>query len=173
MDASLPPQQTGSDYLDEYACTLGRLVGNLLSLELCIRLVLHEYDGKPRSHSDLALTSDLRVGDQLQVNALTSWDSLGQLIDKYNAAHSARPDLQLDTTLKTLRDAFAHGRILSDDPGVPLRFVRLSQPRAGAVTVEMMQPLTVEWMRDQVRRVRESLVKTHARLREFPSQQQG
>jgi hypothetical protein len=50
-------------------------------------------------------------GDRLPENALTSYLSLGQLIDSYNKTAN-KP---IDRSLVALRDTFAHGRALAKD----------------------------------------------------------
>jgi len=77
------------------------------------------------------------VGQRLPLNALTSWDSLGQLINRYNQLQSDEGRTELiDPSISTVRDMFAHGRILKDRQDTNLTLVRLKKPRGGSVTVE-------------------------------------
>lgn len=75
----------GSNPPDLYPKMLGQLVANIATLELSLRVViyLHEVPIERRQPVAKRLTS-LRAGDTLEISALTSWDSLGELIAKYN-----------------------------------------------------------------------------------------
>ena len=51
------------------------------------------------------------VGTDLPENEFTGYDTLGQLIDKYNDQATRRGLQLVDKTLVEIRDALAHGRV--------------------------------------------------------------
>jgi hypothetical protein len=148
---------------DLYPLQLGQLLANITSLDMALRAVLYQQETPASARRPIAkpLTM-LRAGDVLEESALTSWDSLGRLISKYN---SRNPDAAIADGIVDLRDAFAHGRILTDNPVSHLRLIRFSHPRNGRVTVEMAEDLSPEWLAQQIRWVFAAVQTVHARLR--------
>jgi hypothetical protein len=150
-----------NDYIDQYSSVLGKLIGNLSSLELILRVVLHEASD-PKTHNwpqGIRLTQ-LKPGDIVPLNHFTNWQSLTELIVEYNSNDPARgPAPKIDPGIATLRNAFAHGRVLSDDAGGPLVLFRFKRPARGATEVEIaaVQVLTLEWMIQQQQLVRVAL----------------
>src|ERR1017187_7698204 len=126
---------------DAYALALGKLLANLTTLEFALRVVLHHMDDAPDLLPKDAFKS-LKVGDELPASWITSWDSLGNLIDAYNEKHNDAPEQQIPVQVKDLRDAFAHGRMLAYEPESNIVLHRFSKPRDGRVTVEAVQVLT-------------------------------
>jgi hypothetical protein len=117
-------------YLTAYVAALGRLLANLASLERSLRSVLYAIGHPPHVAlpNGVSLLT-MRPGDEAPLNALTSWDTLGQLIAAFNAAHVNRqPPLRIDPTLKTLRDAFAHGRLVADAASTHFVLMRFRRP---------------------------------------------
>jgi hypothetical protein len=105
------------------------------------------------------------VGDSFPVNALTSYASLGELIDAYN--RSMTPSI--DRSFVTLRDTLAHGRVLcADDSWVNLALMKFGRPdRSNAVTIETRYDLTLDWMNEQIARTGEALESVIAVHREL------
>ena len=156
-----------STYLDKFAGGLGCLMGNLLSLEWSVRNLLYQLKHPPHTgFSDVALLYEAKPGDVLPQNALTSWAPLGPLIDAFNQKYQATP---LDADLKTLGDAFAHGRPLGlDDSWQHLVLMKFSRPDGnGHVQVEVRYDLTLGWMNDQIARVRRAIDVVLAREQEL------
>jgi hypothetical protein len=106
-------------YLDAHACALGRLVGNFQSLELVIRTFLYSRRDPPhRGFRFRKSMSHLKPGDEVPGNAYTSFDTLGQLIGRFNRIAAKRfPAMAIDPSIVTVRDALAHGRVWSDIAG--------------------------------------------------------
>jgi hypothetical protein len=155
----------GSNPPDLYPKMLGQLVANIATLELSLRVViyLHEVPVEQRQPVAKRLTS-LRAGDTLEVSSLTSWDSLGELIAKYNLHN---PGASIPEDIKDLRDAFAHGRILADNPTSDLKLVRFSRPKGGSVTVELAQEMSIEWMGEQIHKIHDIAETVQRRIREL------
>jgi len=138
--------------LVKHAGTLGRLVGNLQSLEFLLRLFLQKQpSARPLGMAPGKDVYSYPVGSWLPENDLTSYDSLGQLIDKYNAQPHVT---QVDRSIVEVRDALAHGRVSgTDDSTQPLRLMKFSRPCAGRVRVEYNEELSPEWFSTEIRRV--------------------
>ncbi len=117
---------------EEYDCGIGRLIARLRSFEFGLRLFLWNQRG-PTSWS---FVNELLAGQTVEENAFTSYDTLGQLITKYNATVKASaPELQVDPGLSDLRDLLGHGRMFSNEPVSPLRVMKFSHAVRGTVTV--------------------------------------
>ena len=111
---------------------LGKLLGNFHSLEFLLRIFLYKLPSA--ASSGVAYGTDiysLPVGTELAECALTDYDSLGQLIDKFNSEMERRTLPQIDRTLVEVRDAVAHGRVSTSAKDQPLRLLKFSKPCAG------------------------------------------
>ena len=151
-------------YLDKFPCALGRLLGNFWSLEWMLRNVLYRLRHSPHTDMPRRPLFAANEGDQFPVNALTSYASLRQLIDAYNATATK----QIDPSFLILRDTLAHGRVLcADDAWVNLSLMKFSKPDDGKVTVETRYDLTLDWMNEQIVRVAAALDLVTVRYREL------
>jgi hypothetical protein len=113
---------------------IGKILSNLQSLEFALRLLLYELQ---KAHADDQAQSfkleSLSVGEWIEENPLTSYDTLGQLIKKVNSAFSARGFTDLvDESVVTLRDAIAHGSVSSLQAEGPYSIFKFSKPRDGS-----------------------------------------
>jgi hypothetical protein len=102
-------------YLDNVTRALGRVMGNLWSLEWMVRNVLYLQGHAP--HTPMPAQRQLltaEVGDRLPENALTSYHSLSPLLKAFNTTAAKVIDLDL----VTLRDTIAHGRVVARDDEV-------------------------------------------------------
>jgi hypothetical protein len=97
------------------------------------------------------------IGSELRESELTSYDSLGQLIDKYNREAQRRQQPEIDRALVELRDALAHGRVSAAATSDSLRLLRFEKPKDGRVKVSFNQELSTEWLSAQKVRVRDAL----------------
>ncbi|VWC44293.1 hypothetical protein [Burkholderia lata] len=142
--------------LDEHSNLLGKLHGNLSSLEATLRLFLSQ---DVRGHAAPRQGDWNRgIGEEVDETPMTDWRSLGQLIDDFNTI-SVRRDLGvvIDRGIVTIRDAFAHGRIMLHEGDADMRLVKFSRPVRGRVKVEFNQLLTAEWMDEQRQRARDAM----------------
>jgi hypothetical protein len=143
---------------NDHVVHLGGLVGNFQSLEFLLRAALCKLpdalpSGIPFGH-DIYLST---VGTELPESDITSFDSLGQLINKFNVVAIAQGVAQIDETLVTIRDALAHGRISAAGIDTPLRLLKFDRPRNGKVRVEFNEVMTEDWFIFQNRRVRDAI----------------
>ena len=144
---------------NSYLLSLGKLYGNFHSLEFALRAYLYSRDPTiPFEHGvDLG---QLKVGQDVPLNAFTNFDSLGKLISKFNvymAEH--RPSEIIDSTIVDLRDALAHGRVSGATSALPLRLLTFSAPKRDAVRVTWSEELSPTWLDQQRLRVFNELMK--------------
>lgn len=158
-----------SDYTNDYAAALGRLMANLSQLERSLRSVLYAIGHAPHTSLPTGMFLwTMQPGDQVPLNALTSWDTLGELIAAFNAAHQTRnPPLVVDPTLKTLRDAFAHGRLVADGSSTHFVLMRFRPPTGTTVIVEDRYELTIDFMNEQIVRAGDAIEIVSRRLHEI------
>ena len=147
---------------DEYATLVGKVVINLQSLEFVLRGFLYECGDPP--HNPLPQGADLnsyRRGDVVPLNAMTCYDSLGDLIKRYNTrVAAAHPEWVVDPTIVELRDALAHGRISANDPSADMFLLKFGGAPGDTMRVTYAQQVTREWLKSQVRTVLVEVQKT-------------
>ena len=81
-------------------------------------------------------------------NALTNWDTLRDLIQKYNKLPISK-GLTIDENLVDIRDAIAHGRVFSSTPDGINQLLRFKKPTKNGVEVEFSVAMTEEWFTTQ------------------------
>ncbi len=135
---------------DAHALGLGSLVANLQSLELMLRAYLALTSGDEEADGRRLIGKG--VGDKVPEDPFTNYDSLGQLIRKYNA-QVGDPDLSVSEDVVEVRDALAHGRISAWLPEFPLQLLRFAEPQDGTVEITQLVTLTEEWFAEQRRHV--------------------
>jgi len=139
--------------IDRHALGIGQIIGNLHSLELAMRLFLDRAKSGNSSAPKPDLFS-LKAGDRVGVTPFTNYDSLGRVIDRYNERVAGiNPELSVDKSVVELRDALAHGRLLTRVPQRPIRLFRFSAPHGTTVEVSMALDVTDEWIAEQRRRL--------------------
>ena len=91
-----------------HALRLGKLLGNLQSIEMGARLFLNKADVHRASEIIRSLPK-LEKGDLVEFSPLTSGHDLRQVLERYNKlARDCR--IEIDRIID-LRDALAHGRV--------------------------------------------------------------
>lgn len=135
---------------EAHALGLGSLMANLQSLELLLRAFLVKTSGDEEADGRRLIGKG--VGDTVPEDPFTNYDSLGQLIGKYNA-QVADPELSVSEDVVEIRDALAHGRISGWSPAFPLQLLRFSRPQSGTVKITQLVTLTEEWFAEQRRHV--------------------
>src|SRR5262245_35567428 len=97
---------------------IGMLAWHLWTLEWSLRCVLLcvELDERdPTICEAIARFYSVEAGETLPVNALTSYASLRELIERYNSSAS----VPVDPSIVDLRDLLAHGRVCAQNDAVP------------------------------------------------------
>jgi hypothetical protein len=110
---------------DDHALGLGRLMGNLQSLEGTIRIFLTRTDPSK--------------------NHLISRDTFGPLVDKYNDQLENDEPYSIDQQVVTIRNALAHGLVFApSNMSLPLTLFH----------GDLSYVMTVDWFQDQQTLVR-------------------
>ena len=83
---------------------------------------------------------------------LTSYEFLGELVDSFNGALTdAEKQFAVDREVVTIRDAFAHGRLLTSTSAQepPYRLWKFGHAKNGRVPIEFCEVLTLDWLRNK------------------------
>lgn len=149
--------------LDEHASNLGKLITNLQSLELALRQFLC------RLNNEAIIVPSIGQKNVL-VDHLTNYDSLGALIKKYNnAVCSEYPHFIVDDCVVELRDALAHGRLvsISNPPQPPQRIFKFSRPKNDTVDLVFDEIMDDAWFKKWLGITHDQLSKVWECLQEF------
>lgn len=148
--------------VDEYFRLMGNLIVNLQSLEWALRAFLYNADSKPKDPGFSKNIYDFKVGDCVEENAFTNFDTLGQLVDKYNGIVGSKDStLCVDRGIVDIRDALAHGRIASESPSPnkPQKLVKYTKPKDGKVYVTHYITMTEDWFNKHIKLVFENTLR--------------
>jgi hypothetical protein len=135
---------------------LGKVVANLLSLELLLRTHLSKVDGTDFVDKNPHAASG---GDWVNETALTDFRPLSKIIERYNelAVKHGAPDISAD--IVALRNAIAHGRLGTIGDGDHFHLIKYSSPKAGKVRIEFNQQLSAQWFDKANEQVRDAILK--------------
>jgi hypothetical protein len=145
----------------EHLVHCGTIVMNLQALETVLRYFLLRHRGE--------IVQFPQPGDtDASETSLTSFVSLGDLINDFNnALTDAEKKYEVDKQTVTIRDAFAHGRLLTVLRQPPYRLWKFGRGKNGRVPVEFSEELPVEWLKaksDMIFREKEKVLACfHAR----------
>jgi len=146
---------------------IGMLAWQLWSLEWSLRCVLLCVEA---GRDDLTVREaidhfyNVVSGETVPVDALTSYDSLRELIEKYNGS----APVPIDPSIVSLRDLLAHGRACAQNDMVPhFSLIKFSRPKNGKMIVESRGELTVQWLSGEVQRVNAAVDLVQTRLQEM------
>lgn len=132
----------------DHVMRLGKIIGNLQSLETMLRMFLDRVftSTSPRLPAGKTYFG-LQPGEQVPENAFTNFDTLGQLVAKFNAVVAQRDQgLTIDESVVALRDLLAHGRIAADSPDeARLTILKFAKPERGTVRVTECAMMTDQW----------------------------
>jgi hypothetical protein len=141
-----------------HALNLGKLTGNLQSIEMGARLAIVRLNGAAAQclHAQLP---QVKCGDLVEINAFTNKDDLTQTLEKYNKL--APIDCRIDIKpIVALRDALAHGRIFGFDSMKHLRLLKFNRKaNDGKVAVELAVDMTDEWFQGNIRILNDAIKK--------------
>lgn len=152
--------------LEEYCKNLGKVISNMQSLEFSLRAFLLNSEinekGKKGNLPTKIKYDELKQGEIVSEDAFTNWDTLGDLIRKYNGdARIKSAGITVDETLVNIRDALAHGRVSSDDISTPMTLLKFKQPKNKSVEVEFSVLMTIGWFKDQIHRFYKAVMIVH------------
>ena len=139
---------------ETYREQLGGLVGNFHSLEFILRAYLQKSPGaRPIGLPHGTDVYKFPVGTELPLSEITSYDSLADLINRFNKEMVRQSLPELDVTLVEVRDALAHGRVSGSSIDGHLRLLKFDRPKDGKVRVVFNEELSVAWFKEQTKRV--------------------
>ena len=146
--------------LDEHCNLLGRLVGHFQSLEYILRGFLQELpSARPIGIPYGTDIYSLSVGAELPESEITSYDSLDDLIKKFNIEMKKQGLSTIDKkVLVDVRDALAHGRVSSSTPDDNMRLLKFDSPKNGCVHIVFNQQMDEAWFKAQITRVKQAIL---------------
>lgn len=149
---------------DSYAKALGKLIANLQGLEYMLRCYLYmASDGKHDPFPYGKALDAYEIGDIVPENAFSCYDSLKELVVRYNNRLANSPQFQIDPGVVELRDALAHGRIASDTLEGDYVLVKTGKgSKKGSLLVTHRQTLTAKWLEEQTKFVAAEVKKVAA-----------
>jgi hypothetical protein len=155
---------TTKERFESHAANLGKLIGNLQSLEMGARMAIVNLDPLSAEHVQTQLPQ-VKRGDVVEVNAFTNNDDLNHTLEKYNKRVSV--DCRIDVLpIVRLRDALAHGRTFGYGQMNHLRLLKFSRKRdpKGKIVVELAEDMTNDWFVTNIRTLQEALEKIRTAL---------
>lgn len=148
---------------EKHALNLGKLAGNLQSLELALRAFLVNTEiASGSAFPQSTNLHDMDEGDIVPENGFTNYDTLGQLIKKYNSnPRISLVGLEIDETIVDIRDAIAHGRVSAATYSGTLKLLKFDKPKNGRVKVTFSASLTEKWFAEHIKRVYGAVLKVN------------
>lgn len=158
--------------MTNHASDLGTLVSNFQSLELIIRVYLYTIDNSSMNTQQNKDLMDLVEGDEIEDNALTNYDSLNNLIDRFNHDMKIRNSMEyaLNKKLVRLRDLIAHGRVLGKVPDMNrMKLFKFEKPKNGKVIVSDSVVMSDHWYAENITLLKNEIRKIETVFRKnFP-----
>jgi hypothetical protein len=155
----------------DHALRLGKLLGNLQSLEVVLRVYLLKAASRPPSSGAPKKPYwDLAVGDVVDDDEFTNFDTLGKLVAKYNADIQHKDQtLVVDLGVVEVRDLLVHGRVAgSAEDTTTLKILKFHKPVSGKAVVSACALMSDSWFEvhtascyKQIQRVAKA-IDTHA-----------
>lgn len=143
---------------ERHALNLGKLIGNLQTIEMAARLAIVKLD-KASGDRVQAQLPQVKIDELVELNAFTNKDDLNQTLEKYNKWASL--DCRVDRKpIVMLRDALAHGRIFGTGSMKYLRLLKFSQKaNDGKVAVVLAVDMTDEWFQESLLLLTQAIAK--------------
>jgi hypothetical protein len=120
----------------------GGLIMNLQAVETLVRYFLVLREGQP---VDFPKPGDTHAIDTYA----TTFASLGYLVDTYNdgLTPEEKSNYTVDRQIVHIRDAFAHGRLVTVD-AFPVTLWKFGRAKDGKAPIEFSETLTEKWLSD-------------------------
>lgn len=150
---------TEKERFESHAFNLGKIVGNLQSLEMGARLAIVKLNLRASGQVQSRLPV-VRAGDFVELNAFTNNDDLTQTLEKYNKRVPLECRIDVLSIVR-LRDALAHGRTFGFGSMKHLRLLKFARKTKadGKVYVELADDMTDEWFAKNIRLLNDALEK--------------
>jgi hypothetical protein len=156
----------------DHALRLGKLLGNLQSLEVLLRVYLLKVGaGSTAGHVTKKPYWDLVVGEIVDDDEFSNFDTLGQLVEKYNQDIAIRePALAVDTRMIAVRDLLAHGRIAATaEDSTTLKAVKFKKPQGGKAEVSVSVLMDDAWFDTNIACCGAQLVNVSSAIKKYAS----
>jgi len=144
----------------DHALGLGKLVGNLLEIEMGARIAIAKLNSQ-QGMQVRAQLPQVKEGEWVELNPFTNTCDLRQTLEVYNKC--ALPECKLDIDpIVRLRDALAHGRMFGfgSESSRHLRILKFGRKaKNGQVQVTMVQDMTEDWFRTNIEMLMATLLK--------------
>jgi hypothetical protein len=141
-----------------HALNVGKLVGNLLSLEFLARIAIIKLDTSAAAQVQTQLLQ-VNEGDWVEVNALTNADDLTRTLENYNKRTPVEYRVEIKPITK-LRDALAHGRMFGHGQlktNAHLRLLKFSRKKQyNKVQVDLVVDMTEKWFNGNIRMLKDA-----------------
>lgn len=154
----------------DHVLRLGKLLGNLQSLETLLRIYLLKVGS---AVADTRVVKkpywDLVVGDIVDDDEFSNYDTLGKLVAKYNLDISKRESsLCIDTQLIAVRDLLAHGRIAAAAADTAsLKVVKFEKPQDGKAVVSASVLMDDDWFDTNIANCRVQIENVSSAIQKF------
>lgn len=146
------------DIFENHALKLGKLVGNLLTIEMAARLAIVKLDEHASSKVFTQL-HQVKEGDQVECNAFTNADDLRQTLEKYNKRAPMQSKVDI-ATIVNLRDTLAHGRTFGFGDMKHLRLLKFSRKQhQGKVSVDLAKDMNDTWFHENIEMLNKAINK--------------
>jgi hypothetical protein len=155
---------SNKEQFETHANNLGKLVGNLQTLEMGARLAIVRLDQRSANQVETQLPQ-VKAGDIVELNAFTNGDDLTQTLEKYNKRSPL--DCRIDVaSIVRLRDAIGHGRAFGFGSMKHLRLLKFSRKKDtnGKVIVELAEDMTNEWFSKNISMLSQAIEKVRRAL---------
>lgn len=141
-----------------HALGFGKLMGNILSLEFLLRMVLINTDNDPQKQfPEWDRLYELEKGETITLNSFTSDKYFSDVVKNYNSNIRIKEEgLTIDDALIDIRNALAHGLISGADPSPPFNLLHFTK-RGGEIKVNLNALMTIDWFNEQIRQVRAAM----------------
>jgi len=148
---------------ESHAANLGKIVGNLLSIEMGARMAIVKLDQRSASQVQTQLPQ-VKAGDSVEINAFTNSDDLRQVLERFNKFAPLNCRIDIDSVVN-LRDSIAHGRTFGIGNMNCLRLLKFARKADnGKLLVELAQDMNESWFLSSIQLLNATLEKVRIAL---------
>ena len=142
---------------DDHLSGLGKLLANLHSLELLLRIYLINRPGANPAYKYGEDILELPKGSKLPKSDLTAHTFFSNLVEDFNDIAKSEKTQAIDEKVIEIRNILVHGCVFGREPEFPLHIVKFSKPEDGMVTITTNTAMTLEWFDQQHKIIRSAI----------------